>query len=88
MVNFCVAILILKMEENIQHFWHTMLYYFKKGENTTETQQKICAVCGEGVVTDPTCQRWFAKFHAGDFSLDNGPQSCRPFEVDSDQFET
>ena len=30
MVNFCVAILILKMEEKMQHFWHIMLYYFRK----------------------------------------------------------
>ena len=30
--EFLVAILILKMEENMQHFWHTMLYYFKKGK--------------------------------------------------------
>ena len=30
------------MEENMKHFWHIMLYYFKKGKNTTETQtQKI-----------------------------------------------
>ena len=48
--DFCVAILILKMEENKQHFWHIMLYYFKKGKNTTKGQKKICAVCGEGAV--------------------------------------
>ena len=35
-----------------QHFRHIMLYYFKKGKNTTETQKKICAVYGEGAVTD------------------------------------
>ena len=52
LVNFCVAILILKMEENMQHFWHIMLYSFKKGKNTTEMQKKICAVYGEGAVTD------------------------------------
>ena len=68
LVNFCVAILILKIEGKKQHFWHIMLYYFKKGKNTTETQKKICAVYGEGVVTDQTCQKWFAKFCAGDFS--------------------
>ena len=39
-----------------------MLYYFKKGKNATEMQKKICAVCGEGAVTDQTCQKWFAKF--------------------------
>ena len=39
-----------------------MLYYFKKGKNATEMQKKICAVCGEGAVTDQTCQKWFVKF--------------------------
>ena len=46
-----------------------MLYYFKKGKNATEMQKKICAVYGEDAVTE--CQKWFAKFHAGDFSLDD-----------------
>ena len=39
-----------------------MFYYFKKDKNATEIQKKICAVCGEGAVTDQTCYRWFAKF--------------------------
>ena len=66
-----------------------MLYYFGKGKNATETQKKICAVYGEGAVTDHMCQKWFAKFHAGDFSLEiDAPRSGRPVEVDSDQIET
>ena len=65
-----------------------MLYYFKKGKNATETQKKICAVYGEGAVTDSTCQKWFAKFCAGDFSLDHARRSDRPVEVDNDQIET
>ena len=32
LVNFCVAILILKMEGKEQHFQHIMLYDFKKGK--------------------------------------------------------
>ena len=42
------------MEENKQHFRHTVLYYFNKGKNATEMQKKkkIGAVCGEGAVTD------------------------------------
>ena len=45
------------------HFWHIMLFYFKKGKNTTEMQKKkkICAVYGEGAVAHGTCQKWFAK---------------------------
>ena len=83
-----LAILTLKMEEKKQHFWHIMLYYFKKGKNTTETHKKIRAVYGEGAVTDRMYQKWFAKFCAGDFSLGNAPQSGGPVEVDSDQIET
>ena len=49
LANFCVDILILKMEENMQHFQHIMLYYFKKGKNITETQNKICK-CMEKVL--------------------------------------
>ena len=65
-----------------------MLYYIKKGKSTTETQIKICAVFGEGAVTDRKCQKWFAKFPVGRFSLDDTPWSGRPVEVDSDQIET
>ena len=56
-MNFCVAIFILKVEENKQHFYHIMLHYFKKGKNATEMQKKICAVCGEGTVRDQICQK-------------------------------
>ena len=66
-----------------------MLYYFKKGKNATETHtEKICAVYGEGAVMDKTCQKWFAKFRAGDFLLGNAPQLGRTVEVDRDQIET
>ena len=74
------------MEEK-QHFQHFMLY-FKKGKNATETQKMICAVYGEGAVTDQTRQKWFVKFRARDFLLDNAPWQGRPVEVDSDQTET
>ena len=39
-------------------------------------------------MTGRTCQKWFVKFRAGDFSLDDAPRSGRPVEVDSDQIET
>ena len=34
------------------------------------------------------CQKWFAKFHGGDLSLDDAPQTGRPVDVNSDQIET
>ena len=45
-------------------------------------------MCGEGVATDQTCQKWFEEFYAGDFSLDDAPQSGRSVDVDSNQIET
>ena len=51
-------------------------------------KKKISLVCGEGAVTDQMCQKWFAKFRAGDFSLDDAPWSGRPVEVDSDEIKT
>ena len=46
-------------------------------------------MCGEGAVTDPKCQKWFAKFRAGGFSLADGARrSGRPGGVGSDPKET
>ena len=84
-MNFCVAILILKTEEkNILGILCFIIS--RKVKDATETQKKICVVYGEGAVTNRMRQKWFAKFHAGDFSLDHAPWSGRP--VDSDQIET
>ena len=59
------------MEENT-HFWHILLYYFKKRKNATEMQKK---------------KKRFVDFSV-DFSPDDAPRSGRPVEVDSDQIET
>ena len=59
---------------------------FQESKNATETQKHICAVCGEGAVTDRTCQKWFMTFWA-DFLMDNAPRSGKPVEIDSDQIE-
>ena len=53
LVNFCTGILILKMEENEQHFRLLCFVISRKVKNTTETHtlhkssvQEICAVYG------------------------------------------
>ena len=81
-----MTILILKMEEN-KHFQHNMLC-FKKGKNATETQKEICIMYGEGAATNQTCQKWFVRFRAGDFSQEDAPRLGGPVEVDSNQIET
>ena len=39
-------------------------------------------------MADRKCQKWFAKFHAIVFSLDDAPWLGRPVEVDSGQIDT
>ena len=60
----------------------------RKVKTQIKHTKKIFAMYGEGSLSDQTCQKWFAKFHAGNFSLDDAPQSGRPTEVDSNQIET
>ena len=50
----------------------------KKNKNKKNT----CAVYRENAVTDQTCPKWFAKFHSGEFSLDDAPCLGRPVQVD------
>ena len=49
------------MEENLQHFQHITLYYFKEGKNATEMQKIIYAVYGEGAVTGQMCPKEVCK---------------------------
>ena len=63
LVNFCVTILILKMEEK-KHFQHIMLYYFKKGKNITEMQKEFVQ-CLEKVPRHTERVQSGANFHAG-----------------------
>ena len=58
-----------------------MVFYFRKGKTVSQTVRKICAVYGEGAVSDDTVRRWFARFQAGLFSLKDLPQSGRPSVV-------
>ena len=63
-MNFCAAILILKMEENMQHFG--ALSFIISRQVKTQLRHSKRFVQGMekvlGAVTDWMCQKWFAKF--------------------------
>ena len=81
-MHFCVAILILKMEENILGM---LCFIISRKVKMQLKHKKICTMYGEGGVTD---QKWFAKFHSEFFSLDNVVPLGRSVEVDSDKIRT
>ena len=65
---------MLKMKENMNIFVVLCFIISRKVKRQLKCKRKkICAVSGEGAVTDRMCQRWFAKFWVGDFSLDDAP---------------
>ena len=84
-MHFCVAILILKMEENI---FGILCFIISRKVKMQLKHKKICIMYGEGGVTDQKCQKWFTKFHSGVFSLDNVVPLGRSVEVYSDQIRT
>ena len=68
--------------------YYALLLSRKVNMQLKHTKKKVCVVYGEGAVTDQTCQKWFVKFRAGDFSLDDVLGSGRPADVDTYQIET
>ena len=55
-----------------------------KRQPKRKKRKDLCISYGEGAVTIRTRQKWFAKFHAGDFLPDDAPWSGRADEVNSD----
>lgn len=78
LVVFCGFGIILKMYNQNEHFRHIMLFYFKKGKSAAQTCNKICAVYGEDAVKERVCQKWFARFCSGNFSIQDASRSERP----------
>ena len=62
-----------------------MLYEFRQGKNAVEARNAICSVYGFGAIGVRTCQRWFARFHAGCFDLEDQQRPGRPQELNSDE---
>ncbi|XP_018046256.1 PREDICTED: histone-lysine N-methyltransferase SETMAR-like [Atta colombica] len=57
-------------------------------KNATQAANKICAVYGEGAVSERTVRKWFARFKAGDFNLEDQERPGRPSTTDEDQIKT
>lgn len=75
------------MEDQTVHFRHILLYYFRKGKNARQACAKLRQVYGDNTLQERQCQRWFTKFRAGDFDLNDTPRSGRPIEVDDDKIK-
>jgi len=76
------------MEENKVHFRYLMLFYFRKGKNAAQTENKICIVYGDHAVAESIIRKWFTRFRNGNFDLEDQERSGRPAVVHDDQILT
>ena len=75
------------MEDQTVHFRHILLFYFRAGKNARQACEELRKVYGENALQERQCQRWFAKFRASDFDVNDAPRSGRPVEADDDQIK-
>ena len=67
------------------HFRHLMLYEFRKRSSVTIATKNICAVYGENALSSRTCRKWFQRFRAGNFCLEDQERSGRPPQTNEDK---
>lgn len=84
-VYLCAIDSIENMEPNKEHIRNVLLFHFNSKKSADQSWKDICTVYGADAVSRSTCFKWFQKFRAGDFSLENEPHASRPREVDDDK---
>lgn len=64
-----------------------LLHEFRLGRRITEAVDNICQSMGKGVLSYRTAQRWFSRFRANDFEIEDAPRSGRPNLIDLDELK-
>ncbi|KAL6420742.1 hypothetical protein ACFW04_013863 [Cataglyphis niger] len=62
-------------------------FILKKAKTRRKTCKKICVVYGKDAVKERVCQKWFARFRSGDFSVQNATIGSRSIEIDSNKIK-
>ena len=64
------------------------LYKYKLNQSATETARKVNQAFGNDSVNERTVRRRFAKFCAGNFSLEDKPRRGRPTVIQDEDLMT
>ena len=73
------------MSETHIQFRHLMLYEFRKVSSVTIATKNICAVYRENALSSRTSRKWFQRFRAGTFYLEDEVRFGRPPQTDKDK---
>ena len=53
------------------HYRHLKLFFYQKGNNAKQAANEVFTVYGKGAVAERTVRKWFSRFKAGDFNLED-----------------
>ena len=61
------------------HDLRQLIYFlWKEGRTPPDIMKKINSALGDETISARTCQRWVAKFQAGDFDVSDSQRGGRP----------
>lgn len=72
------------MELPKNHIRHVLLFCHETGKNASQAHRDLTQAYGDEAPSVETCRRWYARFRAGDLSLQDLPKSGRPVAVDDE----
>ena len=80
-----------KMEcqvEELEHFWHILLFKFNRGAIAAETARNICAVYWDNSIIESMARKGFSHFKEDRFGFSDTLRPRRPSGFDKDRLNT
>jgi hypothetical protein len=65
-----------------EHIRHALIYEFHKKSPVEDAYNNILIAYGKGSIGLNTCQKWYTKFHGGDFDISDKPKTGRKVQFD------
>ena len=64
-----------------------LLHYFNMKKTAAESHRILVEIYGEHALVKRTCQKWFARFKSGDFSLEDEERPGQPKKFEDEKLE-
>ena len=68
-------------------FLRGILFHYFNMKKTAAESHILVEVYGEHALAERTCQKWFARFKSGDFSLEGGERPGQPKKFEDEELE-
>ena len=64
-----------------------LVHYFNMKKSAAESHRILVEVYGQHALAERTCQKWFARFKSGDFSLEDEERPGQPRKFEDEELE-